>query len=302
MKKLYKYFVVLWSIILIAGCDKPDAIVLEPDIDNSDKVEIEVLSSDPESEISKGMDSTGTIEEYIRFTNYIAVSGIKITDNSVTTNISTAQAIFFDRTIPYFDLNNRLIGFRARSIGNVKFNDVNANLVPFKVRFKDRNGVRDTTLGFQHLLYKGRGNHSDPFDFIYNSSISFTLDPFLGNTVTFGIPTPHEITGTLSISRNSINNRLQALLTWNHFNEGKIEIIVGAKRRNLNSIIPLYRIKTPDDGSLVIPPGLINSIPPDLFNHFVISLVRKYEGYHESNGNQLFVRSQSVHSIAVEIP
>lgn len=302
MKKLYKYLVILSSIILVGGCDKPDAIVLETDINNSDQVEVEVLTSDPESEISKGMDSTGTIEEYTRFTNYIAVSGIKITDNSVTTHISTAQAIFFDRTIPYFDLNNRLIGFRARSIGSVKFNDVNANLIPFKIRFKDRNGVRDTTLGFQHLLYKGRGNHSDPFDFIYNSSISFSLDPFLGNTVTFGIPTPNEITGTLSISRNNANGRLNASLNWNHFNERNIEIVIGAKRRNQNSIIPLYRIKTPDDGSLIIPPGLISSIPPERFKHLVVSLIRKYDRTRVENGNELLVRSQSIHSIAVEIP
>ncbi|QQS36101.1 MAG: hypothetical protein IPM56_17980 [Ignavibacteriales bacterium] len=297
-----KYLALLAIILFVYGCDKPSPVVLEPETGNSDNVEIEVITSDPESEISKGIDSTGTVEEFLRFTNYIAVSGIKITDNSFTTNISSAQAIFFDRTVPYFDLNERLIGYRTRILGNVSFNDVEANQVPFKIRFKDRNGIRDTTLGWQHLLYRGRGNHSDPFNFIYNSAINFKLRLGVALITSFDIPTPPEITGSLVINRSNANNRLQAMLTWTNTSPLPVEVIIGAKLRNNHIAIPLYKIKTADDGSLVIPPGLLNAIPKDRFNQIVVSLVRKYEGKHVSTDNELFVRSQSIHSIVVEIP
>lgn len=302
MNRIKKYFLTLITLLLIAGCDKPGPTLLEPDLIDNDQVEIEVLTSDPESGISKGMDSTGTIEELTRFTNYIGVSGIKITDNSFTTNISIAQAIFFDRTDPIRDLNDKLIGFRARILGEVLFNDVAANVIPLRVRIKDRIIIRDTLIGFQHLLYNGRGNHSDPFNFVYNSSINFKFNPFFGIPGSFDIPTPPEITGNVVINRSNPNNGLRTVLSWNSSHLKNIEIIIGARVRNGNATIPLYRIKTPDDGSLILPPGLLNSIPVNKFNKLIISLIRKYEGEHDSGDSELFVRSQSIHSIVVDIP
>jgi hypothetical protein len=302
MRRLKKYSLIFISVILIAGCDKPDPTILEPDPIENDQVEIEVLTSDTGSEISKGMDSTGTVEELTRFSNYIGVSGIKITDNSVTSNISIAQAIFFDRTIQFRDSNERLIGFLARALGEVRFNNEPANLIPLRIRIKDRIIPRDTSLGLQHLLYNGSGNHSDRFDFVYNSFIDFKFSPFLGFPVSFKIPTPPEITGNIIISRNHSSNKLQASVSWNSSPLKNIEIIIGVRKRNGNAIIPLYRIKTPDDGNLVIPAGLLNSIPRERFNKLVISLNRKYEGVNNTGENELFVRSQSIHSIIVDIP
>ena len=302
MNRYKKYFTVLITVLLIAGCDKPNPTLLEPDLIDNDQVEIEVLTSDHESGISKGMDSTGTVEELTRFTNYIGVSGIKLTDNSFTTKISIAQAIFFDRTDPIRDLNNKLIGFRARILGEVLFNDVPANVIQLRVRIKDRHIVRDTLIGFQHLLYNGRGNHTDPFEFVYNSSINFKFNPFLGTPGSFDIPTPPEITGNIVINRSNPNNKLQALLSWNNSSAENIEIVIGAHKRIGNTTIPLYRIKTLDDGKLIIPPHLLNSIPVDRFGKIVISLIRKYEGQDNSGDSELFVRSQSIHSIVVDIP
>lgn len=302
MNRFNKYILILLAALFIAGCDKTDPTILEPDPVENDRVEIEVLTSDPESEISRGLDSTGTVEELTRFANYIGVSGIKITDNSFTTKISIAQAMFFDRSLPIHDSNGKLIGYRARSLGEVRFNDVPANVVPLRIRIKDKTNFRDTLIGFQHLLYKGRGNHSDPFDFVYNSSINFRFHPFFSLPVSFEIPTPKEITGNLLINRSNRNNKLQALISWNRSQLNTIEIIIGARIRNKNIIIPLYRIKTPDDGNLFVPQGLLESIPVDKFNKIIVSLIRKYEGQFDSGESDLFVRSQSIHSIIVDIP
>lgn len=302
MKRFKKYILLLFAAVLIAGCDKPDPTLLEPDPVDTDKVEIEILTSDTETEISGGLDSTGTVEELTRFTNYIGVSGIKFTENSTTKNISIAQTIFFDRANPFHDLNGNLIAYLARILGEVRFNDSPANVIPLRIRFKNRGIVRDTLIGFQHLLYNDGVNHSDPFNFVYNSSINFKFNPFIGTSAEFEIPTPPEITGNISISRSNHNNRLQGQLNWNSLSAQNIEIIIGARKRNGNATIPLFRIKTPDDGNLIIPPHLLNSIPFNRFNKIVISLIRKYEGLDNYGGSELFVRSQSIHSIVVNIP
>src|SRR5690606_33317999 len=193
MKKLYGHFILIAVTILLAGCDKPAPTEL---FDDSDQIQVEVISSDPDDEsYSTGFDSTGLAENPVNYTNLVTVSGIKTTRNSGTENMSFAQAVFFDRDAPVFGPNGRLLGYRTLNPGLVRFNNIPAQLHPFRINFRGHGGEHaDTSLGSRYVLSNDRG-HPNNFLFPFDSFIKFEFVPILsGGVISFGIPTPKEIT------------------------------------------------------------------------------------------------------------
>ena len=166
----------------IGGCDKPSPTELvNSSQSEDDPVVYETIAKNPTDEIySNGADTTGVSDNLTRYSNVVVVSGTKISDNSQTLKLSTAQAVFFDRAMPV-RANGNLIGYQTQLLGEVKFNGVRALTVPFKVKFRNaQNIIQDSTLGFYHLLYSGRAASFHPFNYKYNSIVSFEFNPFIG--------------------------------------------------------------------------------------------------------------------------
>ena len=301
MKKATIYIYLILSALIYWGCDKPAPTEF---LDVEEQLQVEVISKNPDDEFySNGFDSTGITENPTRYTNLISVSGIKTTRNSSTVKSSFAQAVFFDKNSPIFSPGGRLLGYKTRTPGIIKFNNTPARLHPFKIRFRGHGGPADTTLGFNYILSSGRMQHSDNFNFEFNSSVKFDYLPILpANNFSFNIPTPPEIFSTAKLSGKFVEKNLNVLLEWNKSDYKKFEIIVGAFVKNKQEMFPLFRITTRDDGRLVIPSKLINQIPADRFDKLVFSLVRKYESDNTGNPVELHVVSQSIHSIVIENP
>ncbi len=300
MKIFTKYFILLIPLLLFAGCDKPAPTELTM---KDEQLDVELLTKDTNDEFYTS-DSSGVVDDLKKFTNVVTVSGIKITKGDQTYNAAFAQAIFFDKNSKVHSPDGRLLGFKTRLLGNVQFNGIDSRLAEYRIRFTNRNnGVhRDTLLGYRHVL-----NSLFPqqdFNYEFNSSVTFNIDflpLFGGNSFTFDIPTPSEITGSVRFEGTRRNNTLRAILTWNAMHHQNFEIILGASTSNNEMIFPLFRLRTKDDGELIIPASLINRIP-QRFKTIVINIVRKEESHHEINNNDLYVLSQSIHSLVVDIP
>ncbi|HSP88064.1 MAG TPA: hypothetical protein VLN45_08010 [Ignavibacteriaceae bacterium] len=293
MKLFIKYLILLVIFSLVNGCDKPAPTELI-----EDDFEVEVITKDTEDEFYTA-DSSGVIENLNRFVNIITVSGLKITTETSTINGSYAQAIFFDRNNPVFR-NGRLLIYNTRILGDVKFNNIQASLRPFIVRYRVGNNHNEINIGRRHVL--NSFIQGEDFNFQYNSTVNFNLDFFPifgGGSVNFIIPTLSEINGSVIFESNNGNS--EAILRWNKENYQKFEIIIGASGGNSEKVFPLFRLKTKDDGELIVPENLINRIPPR-FNKLVFTLVRKFESHHPGNNNDLYVLSQSTHSLVVDIP
>ena len=301
MKLIIKYVTLFLSFLIINGCDKPAPTQL---IEREDFLEIELITKDTEDELySSGYDSTGFVYNPSRgFTNIITVSGIKTSYNNFTLSASHAQAIFFDKDSLVFSPDGRFIGYETRVLGTTDFNGKRANLVPLRIRFKNRiNGSQiDTTLGFRHVLHHRFGNLNDDFNFQYNSSVSFDFTPFVGNPVHFSLPTESEIKGNVRIDGQA--GSLRCNINWNTGSSDKFEIIIGGELRMGGRVLPLYRLRTRDDGSLEIPGTLLNQMPLNKFNRLIFSIIRKQEFLIENNENELFILSQSIHNLVVDIP
>ena len=286
---------------MIHGCDKPAPTEL---VQVDDPLEIEIITQDTEDELySSGYDSTGFVYNPSRgFVNIITVSGIKTSYKNSTFSTSHAQAIFFNRDSLVFSPDGRFIGYKSLIAGSVDFNSKRAKLREFRIWFKDKRtgNIKDTLLGYRHVLHSIPLISDDDFNFQFNSSVSFDFNPVIGNNVHFNIPTPSEISG--SIHFRGQGNNLTGSITWNAGHSDKFEIIIGGSHKVNRKVFPLYTLKTRDDGSLEIPRSLLNHIPFNKFERLVFSIIRKKEFHIENNNGDLFILSQSIHNLVVDIP
>ena len=301
MKKILTYLLISISAFILFSCDKPAPTQLIDDTNN--ELEVELLNKDLDNPYSSGADTSGITQDLTGITNLISVSGIKITTENRTSEFSLAQAMFFDKSKPINYSDGRLLAYKTLIRGIIKFNGTEASVVPYRIRFKDMGIQKDTLVGNKYLLYNIFGGFPDPFYFSYNSSVSFEFAPFgPGENISFNIPTPQEIVGSVTLSGNRRNENLDVLLHWNPIGIKKITVIVGLTRPNQISSIPVYRMRTRDDGELRIPGRYLNQLPLENFEKIVFTFVRSYEYTHRNGDNDLFVSSQSIHSIVIDIP
>ena len=288
--------------VIYSGCDKPGPTELVADEETYD---VEILGKDINDEYySNGYDSSGVIEDRKNFASIIAVSGIKLTKDNKTINISSAQTIIFDKTKPVRSPHGILLGYGTVTPGIIKFNDVTARLANYRVRFREGGTLIDTSLGKKYELFNINGRLiNDPFIYPYNSSISFKYNAFLsGQHSNFDILTPREVTGYVRLVRLNNQNKFQAELNWNGESSDNFSIVIGGIRNSNQQNFPFYRIRTKDDGKFIIPASLLKNIPRDRFNKITISFIRKYDKLVQIQNTDLYVSSQSIHTIIVEFP
>ena len=169
MKKYFLYIVVLFAFIY-SGCDKPGPTEL---VEDEETFDVEILGKDINDEYcSNGYDSSGVIEDRKNFVSIVSVSGIKLTKDNATINISSAQTIIFDKTRPVRSPRGILLGYRTITPGIIKFNNIQARLRDFHIRLKEAGNLIDSVLGKKYELFNIDGRPIyDPFIYPYNSNI-----------------------------------------------------------------------------------------------------------------------------------
>jgi hypothetical protein len=304
MKKLIIYLLIGFSGLTFYSCDKPGPTELIDDTADNN-AEYEVLGKDLNDEYySNGFDTTGVSQDLRNLPNLISVSGIKVTDqNGNNEEFSYAQTVFFDNTKPVYDSNHRLLAYQTIIPGTVKFDDMSARIIPYRIHFRENGVLKDTLLGNKYVLFSGRHGQGDQFRYRHNSTIRFNIDIFFGPNINFDIPTPVEIGGAVGLLGSRDNNDLRALLQWNRGNTEKITIIIAARLRDRQIMMPLYRVRTRDSGKLLIPARFINNIPFERFDKLMFTFIRRFERtFNGANGDGLLVSSQSIHNIIVNLP
>jgi len=301
MNYLIKISFLLLTIFILYSCDKPSPTELVDGSTQEDNIEVEVIAKDTEDEFySNGFDTSGVSQNQIN--SIISITGGKITSLGQTEKYSIAQTIIYDKSNPVYNSLGRLIGYKTITPGTIRFNNLLTRLVDFRIKYRDAGQILDTLLGKKYVLYKGRGFFQDNFEFPYNSLVSFSFNPLIGNTVNFNIPTPVEVTGTVRIEGNRVQKNLKAILEWNGANNPYFSIMIGAGKRNSRDVFPIYRIKTTDDGRLVIPSKLLMDISRDRFDRLSFTFIRSFDNRENLNEHIVFVSSQSIHTIYVALP
>lgn len=301
MNSFIKILFIITSLIIVVSCDKPSPTELIDDSDQNENFEVEVISKDTEDEFySNGFDTSGVAQ--LQFNSIISITGGKISFQGQTENFSLAQTIIFDKNQPVYNSTGKLVGFKTRTPGTIRFNNLLCRLVDFRIRYRDAGQLVDTLLGKKYTLYKGRGYFQDNFDFPYNSEVAFSFNPLIGPTINFEIPTPTEVNGTVRFEGSRGEKNLRAILKWNADMDSYFSILIGAGKRNSREIFPLYRIKTKDDGSLIIPAKLLLDVSRDRFDRLSFTFVRSFDNRADLDNQNVFVSSQSIHTIYIALP
>jgi len=303
MKNIFVYITLLFTGLILFSCDKPAPTELVDDLEND--FEIEFLTKDlNDNYINGGTDTSGITQDLTGITNLISVSGIKITRDNKTNHLSLAQAMFFDKSKPVENSSGMIIAYTTIIPGIIRFNGLETRIVPYEIRFRDMGVLKVVLLGEKYVLYNLWQGIPDQFFYNYNSFISFEFQPDIGqgSTTNFDIPTPHEINGNIILNGTKSNRNIEAVLEWNGKGANRISVIVGVIKQGQVISIPIYRIRTRDDGSLRIPKRFFSGLPFGDLEKIVFTLVRSIEKLHRNGTNELFVSSQSIHSIVIDIP
>jgi hypothetical protein len=307
MKRIIKDILVLVFLFGFYSCEKPAPTELTQDENISENnLEIEIIPTDsPDLVYSNGYDSTAITSPIPKYSSIISVGDVKTTYKSKTINSVLAQAIFFDKGQPVNIRQGRVIGYRTRTLGSVFFDDRRAGLVPYIIHFRDFGAVKDSSVGSYHLLYK-RENIGDHINFRYESSIDFKLKVLGSLAVNFQIPTPKEIIGEAEVVAGTAGAERNYLLNWNGSNKGKIDIVIGGIKKTsyTQEIFPFFKLRTPDDGRLLIPSYLLKDFPYSQYNKIVFTFIRQITYDYEPNNtlDDHSITAQSIHSVLLDIP
>ncbi len=304
MKNAIKYIAIVLFIFELVSCNDPIPTELIPIDDQTDNLDVQVLSPEPNEFVySNGYDSTGITDPLPRNANFIILSGIKYSFNNTVFKTGTANAIFFDGTKPVRNHHGRIVGFKSRYIGRIKFDDDTARVVAARMKIMNAGIQTDTIIGLKYILRYQDEFHPNRRVFPYASDVDVQINPMIGNPIQFNLPVPQEITGSVKIIGKRSERNVKLELNWNAGRSGKIEIILGGIPKGDTGAFPLLKFSTKDDGFLRIPTRYIQPIPFDRFDKIVLTFIRKFEkkitNNHSLNDN--FIASQSIHNIIFEI-
>lgn len=293
------------SILFFASCENPVPVDLIDSSQQSDKdLQIEVLSTNPDDETnSSDVDTTGYNNSNFDYQGEIFLSKNIINYQSTTIESNFAQTILFDKTNPIRNRNNRIIGYRSRNLLNVRYNNHNAREVPYTIKMNQGGNILDSLLGKKYILfYKSNFIYSDSINFEFGSLVNVELVHSPMRRFSQNLLMPEKILGNIKINRIN-DTEYKTILEWNGLNKDKIQIVIGAYTKTLIPIlIPLYRLKTIDDGSLLLPDNLIESIPKDKFGRLAFIFMRQNNGIINFNGDQIFYLTQSTNTHIINIP
>ena len=310
--KYFKFFILLLiSALVLFGCDSPAPTQLVSNPGDQNQVKVEVIAKDTGNVYyDNGFDTTGIAQTPLKYSNIITLTGTKVTQGGITTNSGYARVLFFDTSNPITSANGTILGYMMRRFNthtmNVMFDNIQALPVPYRIKYNYNGMSVDTLLGEQYVLtdrnvMADHGNIPGRFRFKYNSDINFKIST-MNSTVDFPIPTPSEITGKVMLTGRLSKKNMTAVIQWNAGNSHNLALIIGVIPKNHNGAFPLYKLDLQDKGSLTIPPKLLNEIPLNKYDKFVFTLVRKIEFQKSVNNQNLYVLSQSIHTIILDIP
>ena len=304
--KYFKMVILLFlAALVLYGCDSPAPTELVPVSQNQNLVQVQVIAKDTANVYyDNGFDTTGLAQQPLEYSNFITVTGTKVTEDGITRASGYARVLLFDTSNPIKGPGGKILGYMTRKLNfkgmKLMFDDIPAVEIPYKLKYKYHGTIMDTVLGQQYILVDN-GNASGKFKYKYNSHINFHM--VLNNkNVNFKIPTPSEITENIELTGHLANKNLNAIVQWNGQGSSSLILIIGAITKKGNAIYPLYQLQLQDNGSLTVPSELLNEIPQNTYSKFVFTLVRKIETQESGGDTNLYVLSQSIHSIILDIP
>jgi len=206
---------------------------------------------------------------------------------------------FFDKNLPVYSPDSKLIGYRGLDKGTLSFNQHELVKTEHKIKFSYNGTLRDTVAGTRYFLSRKLGSKSD-LTFRYRENFDIILVEPGGNTIRSTFSSPEELSAVTQISMNGDEIK-NILVRWNGNNEGKIDMIFSYNPVISGVTVPLFRLKTNDDGSIRIPGNLFKRIPRLFRERLFLTLIRRTENSFNALGyDDSFIFANSILSFRVK--
>ncbi|MBI1936726.1 MAG: hypothetical protein HYS25_01235 [Ignavibacteriales bacterium] len=305
--KTIKYILIASTLFMLFRCTNPSPTELIQDNTavNENLQQIEVVSPDPDTYVySNGYDSTGIVEPYLNKSSVISLSGIKYSNFDDGSQADYYYAVFNDKSMPILNTMGTRLGFWARMMGGVRFNNVVASPMQNRIRYLQNGEVHDTVIGYRFVLTRKMMHSHNKFEFPYNSKLNVRVDESRNSFFQIDVPTPAEISGEVNASGSPSRNNLTLNLKWNGTNQGIIEIVIGVLEDSGNEIFPLLKLTGADNGKMKISSSILEKLPDRVYKKLVITFIRRQTKEIPENSilKDSYIVSQSIHNIKVEIP
>lgn len=294
-----KNFLVLLLFLpfLIGSCDKPSPVELssgeqQPD----DPIELIVLNQNPSEELNSTEPDSGFVflpPPTFRFGAHIVVVKSTTKERDSVKRANLGQGVFYDLSSPINDDNGKLISYTTLPVQFIRFQNVTARESGHTVRYRNNRQVKDTMTGPKYILLRRPGALGDPFDFDLNSTITIDIKKFSVPMERFTIATPQEIKGDVELLTR--NNGTKVLnLKWNTLNRGTVDIVLSGISVVSQRAVPLFRIRTIDDGKLIVPTSIMSAIPAGNFSKLAVSFLRQTESLADFHPGKIYFQIQSL--------
>lgn len=286
------YFVLLLSVLFLAGCQAPGPVELQ------ETKGPQVSDVQPLAAGSSVDDTTGLIAaDQSSYFAQLIVSGVRSDAVSESHTLSLAHAVFFDKTQPILQ-NGNTLGYQTIDVGRVFIDGLPLYKVPYRLRMPS--GI-DTVVGVQYGLLNRDGIGGRGFTFIPSHRYVWTNAD--SNQVVLNVetqsaralrilrPTPYEV----------ITQRQDLLIQWTG-GETTLHLIISVGQ--FDRITPVLRMKIRGDrNQVIIPAKVMELLPTDRSSRFVFTFVSQTRSEAQAVGfpDKILVHSASIHNIHLTV-
>lgn len=303
MKKNLIYILALLA-LFIGACDKPSPVELTTgEQQPEDPIELTILNQNPSAEMNSTEPDSGLVfipPPDLRFGAHIVVVKSKIKDGDSVKKANLAQGIFYDLSSPVKDGSGKIVSFKTLPVQFIRFKNITAREVQHIARFRRNSQIVDTILGPKFILVRRPGQLGDPFDYEPGTVIPIDIKKHFSPAERFNVTAPPDITGEVEVITR--NNGAKAFsLKWDKLNHNSIDIVLSGISLSSSRVVPLFRIRTTDDGALVIPANIMSSIPVSYFSKLVVTFIRQTESLADFPPGRIYFQIQSLDNKVISL-
>lgn len=285
-----------FSLILLAGCERPPDITLPPDVNGDNEIEVTSITAGDGDYSFTQIDSLAVLPgEQIHFAGRLVVNRITYDFGNVVRTVARSHVVFEDRDREVRLLGRR-VGFHGVNLGQVLLDGSPMLRVAHRIPIRRLQGDTTILAGFEYIADLSSG-YQPSHTYTWQVTPPDPLIPF-----SLSIRSPENLTvesprgGSVVIRENDLPVR------WS--GGGEIRIIVSGFDPASRETRPILQIRPRVNRGRLVLPSRVLRILPERFRHYAFTFVVANRTESDGVGNfsgRVLIQSASVYTSYVEL-
>ncbi len=297
----YAGFLILSSLVILHGCQKPGPAELQPGND------VETIEVEPMAAVSSMFnepDTTGLVRsDQLRYYAQIVTAGVRSDEPNRTETSSIVRVIFTNRLQPIYR-GPQYVGCWALDIGTVLVDGLPLFRVPRRLRvpINGTTTIVDTVVGVEYVLRNNNGIGGRGFTYAPKHQYDWRNTGYTGISLATQTRSADEIRVLEPHTGWSVNRSNGLRVQWTG-GEDTIYVVISTRGSGQNTI-PFMRLKIRGDRKqIVIPPKILRLLPSEGTTQFLFSFISQTRSEATVTGyaDPVLIHTASVHNILLTI-